>query len=126
MKPVLLLTLILAVNAIMLTAQNKETPRSLRHVVLVKFKDASTKQQIDDITSAFSELPKLITQIKDFEWGLNNSPENLNEGLTHAFLLSFASEKDRDDYLVHPDHKKFVELAGPHIEKVVVVDYWDK
>jgi hypothetical protein len=32
--------------------------------------------------------------------------------------------KDREIYLPHPDHKAFVEIAGPHIDKVLVLDYW--
>ena len=98
--------------------------RLLKHVVLFKFKDASTASDITKIEKAFAGLSRTITQIKGFEWGKNNSPENLNQGLTHCFLVSFASEKDRDDYLVHPRHKEFVQLAGPHFDKVTVVDYW--
>ena len=75
---------------------------------------------------AFAALPGKIKQIKGFEWGTNNSPENLNQGLTHAFILTFSSDKDRDDYLVHPEHKVFTQIAGPHIDKVTVVDYWTK
>jgi hypothetical protein len=62
--------------------------------------------------------------IKDFEWGKNTSPENLNQGLTHCFLVTFSSDKDRDTYLVHPDHKAFVEVLKPHLDKVTVLDYW--
>ena len=126
MKTTLLLLALLFTNTIMLTAQNSQQSKSLRHVVLFKFKDSSTGQDVDKVIAAFEKLPQQIRQIKAFEWRLNNSPENLNEGLTHAFLLTFSSEKDRDDYLVHPDHKKFGGTVGPHIEKVVVVDYWIK
>ena len=126
MKTTLLLLALLFTNTIMLTAQNSQQSKLLRHVVLFKFKDSSTGQDVDKVIAAFEKLPQQISQIKAFEWGLNNSPENLNEGLTHAFLLTFSSEKDRDDYLIHPEHKKFGGIVGPHIEKVVVVDYWIK
>ena len=126
MKTILLLFALLFTNTFMLTAQNSQQSGSLRHVVLFKFKDSSTTQDIDKVIAAFEALPEQISQIKAFEWGLNNSPESLNQGLTHAFLLTFSSEKDRDDYLVHPDHKKFGSIVGPHLEKVVVVDYWIK
>ena len=39
-------------------------------------------------------------------------------------LVSFADEKGRDVYLPHPDHKEFVKLLKPHLDKVLVVDYW--
>jgi hypothetical protein len=46
-----------------------------------------------------------------------------HKGFTHCWLLTFNSEKDRDAYLVHPDHKEFVKLAGPLIEDVFVIDF---
>jgi len=107
-------------------AQSKSSKKMLRHVVLFKFKDTSSAQEIKVVEDAFVALKGKIKLIKDFEWGTNNSPENLNQGLTHCFLASFTSEKDRDDYLVHPDHKAFVEVLKPHLDKVTVIDYWVK
>lgn len=100
------------------------TPALLRHVVMFKFKDNAGAADIKKLEEAFRALPAKISLIKGFEWGVNNSPEKLNQGLTHCFFLSFLSEKDRDAYLVHPDHKVFAEIAGPLIDKVTVVDYW--
>lgn len=96
----------------------------LRHVVLFKFKDTSTEEDVAQVQEAFNGLPSKISEIKGYEWGLNNSPENLNKGLTHCYFLTFTSEADRDAYLIHPDHKAFGEVAGPHIDDVLVVDYW--
>ena len=98
----------------------------LRHVVLFKFKDTAAQADVDMVCQAFANLPKEIDQIKAFEWGENNSPEGLNQGLSHAFVLTFHSEKDRDDYLIHPAHKAFGKKLGPHLDKVTVVDYWAK
>ncbi len=107
------------------TAMEKPTSQ-LRHVVLFQFKDTSTAEDVAAVEAAFEELPFKISEIKGFEWGLNNSPENLNKGLTHCFFLTFDSEKDRDTYLTHPAHVAFGDVAGPHIQDVVVVDYWIK
>ena len=122
-------TLILAASLIMLAstlsnAQSNPGSKVLRHVVLFKFKDSSTPDDVKKVEAAFADLPKKISMIKGYEWGKNNSPENLNQGLTHCFLLTFSSDKDRDDYLVHPDHKAFGKILGPHLDKVTVVDYW--
>ncbi len=100
------------------------TEKVLRHVVLFKFKDDAPAEKIMEIEKAFSALPSKISQIKDYEWGINNSPEGLNKGLTHCFLVTFKSEEDRAVYLPHPDHKAFVEILKPHLEDAVVVDYW--
>lgn len=96
----------------------------LRHVVLLKFKEGTSSAQIEEIQQAFAALQGKIPQIQSYEWGLNNSPENLNKDFTHCFLLTFKSEEDRAVYLPHPDHQAFGALAGPHIADVLVVDYW--
>jgi hypothetical protein len=98
----------------------------LRHVVLFKFKEGTSPEDITKVENAFSALPSKISQIKDYEFGLNNSPEGLEKGFTHCFFLTFESEEDRAIYLPHPDHKAFGEVLGPHLDDVLVVDYWTK
>ncbi len=103
----------------------EETPQKvLRHVVMFKFKDESSEDDIQRIIDAFANLQNEIPEIKDFEWGTNNSPENLNQGLTHCFTLTFDSEEGRAAYLPHPAHKAFGGILGPHLDKVTVIDYW--
>jgi hypothetical protein len=106
--------------------QTEESPNMLRHVVLFQFKDSSSEADIQQVVDAFRALPKKISQIADFEYGVNNSPEGLAGGLTHCFLVTFKTEADRDAYLPHPEHKAFVEVLKPHLEKATVVDYWAK
>jgi hypothetical protein len=107
--------------------KNAAMPDSvLRHVVLFGFKATSSPQDVDGIVAAFQALPSKITEIKDFEWGINSSPEGLNQGLTHAFTVTFHSDADRDAYIPHPAHQEFVGLLGPHVDKVTVLDYWTK
>lgn len=105
-------------------AQTNTEPKVLRHVVLFKFKDSSTAEDVKKVETAFADLSTKLPLIKGYEWGTNNSPENLNQGLTHCFLLTFSSEKERDAYLIHPDHKAFGKILGPHLDKVTVIDYW--
>ena len=102
-----------------------EMDKQLRHVVLFKFKSASSDSEIQKIESEFNHLSFKISEIKAMEWGTNISPENLDKGFTHCFFLTFSSEKDRDIYLEHPAHLKFVEILGPHLEDVLVMDYWN-
>ena len=96
----------------------------LRHVVLFKFKDGTSQADIEKVETAFRNLPNQIKEIKGFEFGLNNSPENLNQGFTHCFFLSFDTEADRAVYLPHPAHKAFGGVLTPHLDKVLVLDYW--
>jgi hypothetical protein len=122
MKKILLFITILIATMSVSNAQNSE--KVLRHVVLFKFKDTSTAGDIKKVEDAFRALPSKISSIKSLEWGTNNSPEKLNQDFTHCFFVSFASEKDRDDYLPHPAHKEFGTVLRPHLDKVLVVDYW--
>lgn len=108
------------------TTSDSEMNEQLRHVVLFKFLDSSTPEDIQQIEEAFAALPSQIEEIKDFEWGINNSPEGLDKGFTHCFVVTFDSEEGRDIYLPHPAHQEFVDLIGPHVDDVLVVDYWAK
>jgi len=99
-------------------------PKVLRHIVLFKFKDDATAEQIKAVEEAFAALPSKIDAIHDFEWGTNNSPEDHAQGYTHCFLVTFKSEADRAQYLPHPEHLKFVEVLKPILGEVHVVDYW--
>jgi stress responsive alpha/beta barrel protein len=96
----------------------------LYHVVSFKFKETATKEQIKGVEDAFRDLKKKIKEIQSYEWGTNVSPEKHDKGFTHAFILTFKSDKDRDAYLVHPDHKAFGKLVGPVLADVFVVDFW--
>jgi hypothetical protein len=96
----------------------------LRHVVLFKFKDTSSSRQIKEIEDAFRALPGKVDEICDFEWGTDVSVENLQQGFTHCFFVTFRTEADRAAYLPHPAHKQFGKMLGPHLDKVLVIDYW--
>ena len=101
-----------------------EKNRVLRHVVCFKFKDTAKASEVAVVVKAFAALEKKIAAIKDFEMGTNNSPEGLDKGFTHCFVVTFADEQGRKEYLPHPEHKKFVELLKPILDDVFVIDYW--
>lgn len=125
MKTLLLLaTLLLAMTITSFAADKPAGARKLYHVVSFKFKADTRKEQIDEVVNAFGDLKKKIKAIKEFSWGTNISPEKHDKGFTHAFILSFTSEKGRDEYLVHPDHQAFGKLVGPVLADVFVIDYW--
>lgn len=113
----------------LVTGTNAQTAKAargkvLRHVVLLKFKDGTAATDIKKVEDAFRALPSKVKEIKSLEWGKNNSPENLNQGFTHCFFVTFSSEKDRAIYLPHPAHKEFGETLHPFLDKVLVLDYW--
>jgi hypothetical protein len=120
-----LLTACSLIVIIILTAFANMEEKSVKHIVVFKYKSTATLAQIDEITSAFKVLKKKIPGITSFEYGINSSPENLNKGFTHVYLLTFKDAQARDSYLPHPEHKKFGELLGRLgvLEEPFVVDF---
>jgi len=98
----------------------------LRHVVLFSFKPDAADEAVDAVVTGFATLPHEIPGVAAFEWGTNVSPEGLNDGFTHCFTLSFATAEDRDAYLVHPAHQRFVATLGASLQRSLVLDYWTK
>jgi len=95
----------------------------LNHVVSFKFKADAKPEDIKKVEKAFHALKQSIPEILTFDWGTNVSKENHDKGFTHCFILTFRSEKDRDAYIEHPDHKAFGKLVGPVLEDVMVIDF---
>ena len=106
-------------------ATNEPSPhRALQHVVSFKFKEGTSTVQIEQIEKAFVALKDKISEIVKLEWGTNNSPEKLNKGFTHCFIVTFKDEKSRSVYLPHPEHKAFVKILKPVLDDVFVIDFW--
>ena len=111
-------------NASCSTDSDQETAPNLRHVVLFKFKDDASHIQIKAIEEAFRALTAKIPGITQFEWGTDVSIEGKAQGFTHCFLVTFHDEAAREVYLPHPEHKAFVDVLKPSLDKVTVVDFF--
>jgi hypothetical protein len=95
-----------------------------RHVVLFKFHDRTSSETLRGIENAFRDFAAKLPFVTGFEWGLNSSPEKLDHGYTHCYIVSFRDEAGRDAYLPHPLHKAFCEdYLDPNLEEVCVVDF---
>lgn len=107
-----------------LSCQNSNEEQ-MRHIVIFKYKPQATDEQIEEVTRALRDLKNKISGIVAFEHGVNDSPENKNNGFTHVYLFTFEDAEARDTYLPHPEHQKFGEMLGEMeiVEDVFVVDY---
>ncbi len=95
-----------------------------RHVVLFKFKPTVPEATVRGIEAAFRALSAELPFVTGFEWGRNSSPEGLDQGFTHCFVVSFAGPEGRDAYLPHPAHQAFVhDHLDAALEKVCVIDF---
>ncbi|MBE2285135.1 MAG: Dabb family protein [Prosthecobacter sp.] len=109
--------------AFIMTSSLAAAEAPYRHVVLFKFKDSATPEQVQGIEKAFGELAKKIDTVKGYEWGTNVSPEGLNDGFTHCFFVTFSDKAGLEVYLPHAEHQAFVAKLKPLLDKVCVVDY---
>lgn len=119
------LTLVIIATAISALGMRTSTEETVRHVVVFDYKEGASEEDIRAVTDAFRSLQDKIPGIVSFEHGVNNSPEGLNQGFTHVYLLTFENAAARDAYLPHPEHDKFGQLlrASGIFEGAFVVDY---
>jgi len=118
--------LITLIPVLILLAMNASAAEKLQHVVSFKFKTTASSEDAKKVEEDFRALKGKISEIAKLEWGTNVSKEKHDKGFTHCFIVTFKSEKDRDAYIVHPDHKTFAKGLGPILDDVFVIDFWAK
>lgn len=95
----------------------------IQHMVLFKIKPEVTTEKITQLFSQLAELQQLIPGITYFAGGPYSSPEGLNQGYTHGFLMTFESIDARDTYLPHPEHERVKAALKPCIDSALVFDF---
>lgn len=118
-----LLTILVCALTLAMNASLQAADGPYRHVVLFKFKDSATKEQIKAVETAFLALPSKINTIQSLEWGTNVSSEKHDEGFTHCYFLTFNDKSGVEVYIPHPEHKAFGAMLHPILDKVIVIDY---
>ena len=95
----------------------------IQHMVLLKFKPQVTPEQIDQVFSLQAELQQLIPGITYFSGGPYSSPEGLNQGYTHGFLMTFESVEARDAFVPHPEHERVKAVFFELLESAIAFDF---
>ncbi len=62
----------------------------INHMVILKFQPQFAESDIDAVANQLGNLKEIIPAIKSFSFGKNISPEQLNKGFTHAFIMTLA------------------------------------
>jgi hypothetical protein len=94
--------------------------KKVLHIVLIKFK---TPGKVEGFLAEVAEMKKHIPEIESYEFGEYSSPEGLNQGLTHGFVITFTNAAARDRYLTHPAHEAIVKEYLPHVANVIAFDF---
>jgi hypothetical protein len=99
----------------------------VKHAVLLRFKPDLPPQKALELLAEVGGLQDKIPGILDFSGGAYSSPEGMNKGYTHGFVMTFADEASRDAYLPHPEHEvvkaKILEALDGGVDGVVAVDW---
>lgn len=95
----------------------------VKHIGLVKFKQGTSEDQIEKTFEEILNLSETLPGIEDYVSGLNSSPETLNQGYTHGFVMSFENAAARDAYLAHPEHERVKAAVLPLLEQVLIFDF---
>ncbi|KAF2995582.1 hypothetical protein E8E13_004533 [Curvularia kusanoi] len=105
----------------------------ITHIVLFKYRSTLPWSTLQDHFTSFRGLQSTCLHpstgapyILSLRMGQNNSWEPHSKGMTHGFVLEFASQEHLDYYLLEdPVHAAFSAKARPLIEDSVVVDIQD-
>lgn len=95
----------------------------VRHYGIFQFKEGISGARIDECFEAMRGMLGRIPGILDFECGPYDSPEGMNDGFTHGFIMTFDSPESRDAYLPHPVHEEVKAIVVPCLERVIVFDF---
>jgi hypothetical protein len=98
----------------------------IQHIVLVRFRPEITDS---DITMLFAELHEIrgkVAGIRSITAGKSQSPEKLERGYMHGFVVEFSTWDALQSYQDHPDHKvfgaKLVQSADGGLDGILVFD----
>lgn len=95
----------------------------VKHIALFKLKAEMTEDQVADVFDQILNATEEIPGIEDYVSGPNNSPEGLNQGYTHGFVITFVDAAARDGYLTHPEHEKIKQLLLANVDGVLAFDF---
>jgi hypothetical protein len=93
----------------------------VQHIVMWKFKEESTQDDILEIKNRLEALPEIIPQIKFYEVGLN--VKDSNNAMDMVLISKFKSIDEMAIYANHVEHQRVVELIGNATKEARVVDF---
>lgn len=94
----------------------------LRHVSLFSFTAEATESQRGAVTTALSELPAAIPELRDYRFGPD---AGINTGnFDYAVVADFDDEQGYVVYRDHPEHRRvLVEVIAPIISARAAVQF---
>ena len=98
----------------------------IRHIVLTKFKPGTPEDKIAGIYAQLSELTERLPGAQNFTGGRSESPEQIERGYMHGFVIDFDSWDALQTYADNDEHQalggQLVENAVDGINGILVLD----
>lgn len=98
----------------------------IRHIVLTKFKPDTPEDKISAIYAGLAAVVDTMPGAKGFTGGRSESPEQIERGYMHGFVVDFDDWQALQAYQDNQEHKAFgaqlVENAVGGIEGILVLD----
>lgn len=98
----------------------------IRHIVLTKFKPETTEDRIAEIYAGLSALTEKLPGAQNFTGGRSESPEQIERGYMHGFVIDFDSWDALQNYADNAEHQalggQLVANAAGGIDGILVLD----
>ncbi|MEP2028586.1 MAG: Dabb family protein [Paracoccaceae bacterium] len=98
----------------------------IRHIVLTKFKPETHEDKIIEIYEGLSALADKLPGAKNFTGGRSESPEQIERGYMHGFVIDFGSWGALRNYAENEEHKalggQLVANATGGLDGILVLD----
>ena len=98
----------------------------IRHIVLVKFNPQTTEARIAEIFAELHNIKDKLDGVLSITAGRSESPEQIERGYMHGFVVDFTDWDALQAYQDHPDHKalgaQLVANAIGGIDGILVFD----
>ncbi|MGL4488296.1 MAG: Dabb family protein [Rhizobiaceae bacterium] len=98
----------------------------IRHIVLIKFKADFLPTMIDAIFTDLVAIKNKLSGVISITCGKSESPEKIERGYMHGFVVDFTDWAALEAYQQHPDHKgvgaRLVANAVGGLDGILVFD----
>ena len=98
----------------------------IRHIVLTKFKPGTTEDKIAEIYAGLSALSEQLPGARNFTGGRSESPEQIERGYMHGFVIDFDSWDALQTYADNPEHQalgsQLVANSVGGVDGILVLD----
>ena len=98
----------------------------IRHIVLTKFKPETSEDKVAEIYNGLAEVTAKLPGASNFAGGRSESPEQIERGYMHGFVVDFDDWHALRAYSENKEHKalgaQLVANADGGIDGILVLD----